>query len=114
MRSDRQRLLDILEAIVNIERYAEQGRDAFFQEELIQAWIVHHIQIIGEAAAHISQILREQYPDILWTDIISMRNVLVHHYFGIDLEEIWDTVTIDIPNLKQIVKEILQEVPEDS
>ncbi len=72
-----------------------------------------YIQIVGEAAAQLSQTLRQQHPSIPWTDIISMRNVLVHHYFGIDFNEIWDTVTIDLPYLKRNVDSILQELPED-
>lgn len=49
MRSERERLLDILEAIERIEKYAEEGKDTFEADELIQTWIVHHITIIGEA-----------------------------------------------------------------
>ena len=50
MRDDRERLLDILEAIERIERYAARGREAFENDELLQTWVVHHVQIIGEAA----------------------------------------------------------------
>jgi uncharacterized protein with HEPN domain len=50
MRDDRERLRDILEAIERIERYTSKGREEFMQDELIQTWVVHHIQIIGEAA----------------------------------------------------------------
>jgi uncharacterized protein with HEPN domain len=51
MRDPQERLRDILDAITRIERYTGRGRDAFEQDELIQVWIVHHLQIIGEAAA---------------------------------------------------------------
>jgi len=54
LRSDRELLLDILEAIEKIERYASKGKDALFEDELIQTWIVYHFQIIGEAANHLS------------------------------------------------------------
>lgn len=53
MRDGNERLLDILEAIEEIERYAVRGREAFLQDELVQVWMVHHLQIIGEAAARI-------------------------------------------------------------
>ncbi len=49
MRNDRERLLDVREAIEKIEKYADRGRDTFNSDELIQTWIVHHVQIIGEA-----------------------------------------------------------------
>jgi uncharacterized protein with HEPN domain len=83
MRDDAERLRDMLEAIVNIEKYASKGQQSYLTNELIQVWIVHHIQIIGEAAASLSSSLRDRYPDILWTDIVAMRNVLVHEYFGV-------------------------------
>lgn len=112
MRDDRERLLDILEAISNIEKYVTKGKDAFFQEELIQVWIVHYIQVIGEATAHLSEELRERHSGIPWVDIVSMRNVLVHHYFGIDLYQIWDTATIDMPNLRREIELILKGLGE--
>jgi uncharacterized protein with HEPN domain len=60
MRDDRQRLLDILEAIGNIEEYALRGKDAFLADKLLQVWMVHHLQIIGEAASGLSRELRER------------------------------------------------------
>lgn len=83
MRNDRLRLLDILEAIERIEKYAAQGREAFAQDELIQTWIVHHLQIIGEACRALPTDFRKRYPEIPWAQIIGMRHILVHHYFGI-------------------------------
>ena len=55
MRDDSERLKDILEAIENIEKYASRGKELFEQDELIQVWIIHHLQIIGEASAAMSQ-----------------------------------------------------------
>lgn len=85
MRDNRERLLDIQEAIANIEKYASRGREAFNQEELIQTWIVHHIQTIGEAVCGLTDEFREQHPEVVWEDIVGMRNIIIHHYFGIDL-----------------------------
>ncbi len=67
---------------------------------MIQVWRVHPIEIIGEATSTISDSFRIAYPHIPWRDIIPMRNVLVHHYFGIDLREIWNTVHLDLPVMK--------------
>jgi len=110
MRGARDRLEDILAAIANIEKYTARGYDAYARDELVQVWIVHHIQIIGEAAANLSQDLRESYPEMPWQDIIAMRNVLVHRYFGLDLQEVWDTVNTDLPALKNQVRSILAEM----
>lgn len=110
MRDDRQRLLDIQEAIVQIEKYTHQGRAAFDQDELIQTWVVHHLQIIGEASRGISQPLRDQYPAVPWTKIVGMRNILVHLYFGIDEEIVWSVVEHDLPNLKLEIEAILHKL----
>ena len=77
MRDDRERLLDMLEAIERIDRYASRGREAFEREELLQNWVVHHAQIIGEAARKVSDVLRRAHPEVPWVQIAAMRNVLV-------------------------------------
>ena len=107
MRGDRERLLDILEAIERIQRYALRGREAFLADELLQTWVVHHVQIIGEAASQISEGLRATHPEIPWSAIVAMRHVLVHQYFEIDPEEVWITVDRDIPDLKGKLEAIL-------
>ena len=107
MRNDREYLLDILEAIGRVERYAARGRDAFDREELVQTWIVHHLQIIGEAARKLSSEFRAAHPEIPWAEIVAMRNVLVHDYFGIDEEEVWSAVQRDLPELKRKIEAIL-------
>ena len=109
MRGDRHRLLDILEAIDSIQRRVPATREAFLQDEMVQVWAVHYIQVIGEAAAALSRASRERHSAIPWADIVSMRNVLVHQYFGIDLDEVWSTVTTDLPALKRDIEAILRE-----
>lgn len=88
MRDDRERLLDITEAIENINKYAARGKDAFRNEELVQTWTLHHLQILGEAAARVSDQFQDNHPDIPWFKIIGMRNILVHDYFRIDIEAV--------------------------
>ena len=110
MRDDRVYLLDILEAIERIEKYTAQGREAFEVNELIQTWDVHHIQIIGEATRKLSQDLRIHYSEVPWTQIMAMRNILVHDYFRIDLDEVWLVIEGDIPVLKERVEFILKEL----
>lgn len=107
MRDDRERLHDILEAISQIERYASQGKQAFETDELIQVWIVHHLQIVGEAAASLSNGFAEAYAEIPWPVIVAFRNILVHEYFRVDLETVWRVVEQDLPNLKAQVLKLL-------
>lgn len=110
MRNDRERLADILEAIERIERYAKRGRDVFGQDELVQTWVVHHLQIIGEAARGLSDVLKKAHPQVAWPQIIGMRNVLVHAYFGIDADEVWSAVERNVPDLRQKISAILAEL----
>ena len=109
MRDDRAWLLDILEALLNIEKYAAKGERAFYDEELIQVWIIYYIQVAGEAANQLSDSFKNNHTNIPWKGIIGMRNVLVHQYFGLDRDEIWDTVAKDLPLLKIKIRELLDE-----
>ncbi|HEX2798811.1 MAG TPA: DUF86 domain-containing protein [Thermoanaerobaculia bacterium] len=111
MKRDRQRLEDILEAIERIEKYASGGRASFDRDELVQTWIVHHLQIIGEAVRGLSEEIRSAHSDVPWAQIAAMRNILVHDYFGIDLEEVWAAVARDVPPLKAKVAAILDGMP---
>ena len=110
MRNERERLLDILEAIERIEKYAQEGKDAFESDELIQTWIVHHITIIGEACRTLPEDFQADHANIPWADIIGMRNILVHHYFGIDTEAVWSVVEKDLPELKLNIRGILKNI----
>ncbi len=107
MRDDRERLLDMSDAIERINKYVIRGRQAFEQDELVQNWIVHHLQILGEAAARISDDFKEKHHDIPWYRIIGMRNILVHDYFGIDFDIVWAVVEKDLPDLYDNIKKIL-------
>lgn len=109
MRSDRERLQDILEAIAQIEKYANRGQTAFHREELIQIWIVHHLQIVGEASGSLSELFIIQHPEVPWAEIIAFRNILVHEYFRVNLEIVWRIVERELPDLKAKIEAILQE-----
>lgn len=109
MRDDSGRLQDMLEAIEKIEAYVGQERQAFFEDELLQVWVIHHLQIIGEAANRLSPEIWETYPSIPWTSVIGMRHILVHNYFGVDLDRVWLVVEKDLPILKPQIEDILAE-----
>ena len=109
MRDDRARLEDILQAIGSIARYAVRGRPAFDRDELVQSWMVYHLTLIGEAAARLSPGLRDRHPEIPWPRVIGMRNILIHGYFAIDLEEVWVTVERRVPILRTQIEMILRQ-----
>jgi uncharacterized protein with HEPN domain len=110
VRDPKERLRDILDAIANIERYAARGRQAFEKDELIQSWFVRHLQIIGEAAYALPREVRDHEPEIPWTETIGMRRILVHDYFVIDTNIVWDAIERDLPNLKSKVDGLLRKL----
>ena len=107
MRKDHERLLDIRDAIVKIQKYAERGRLAFENDELVQTWIIHHLQIIGEASAQLTADFRDRHSSIPWQKIIGMRNILVHRYFGIDISLVWQAIEAELPKLLQTVEAVI-------
>lgn len=106
MRSDRERVLDILEAIEKIEQQVAADIETFAGDELQQVWAIHHLQIIGEAANALSPQFRSTHPEIPWKKIIGMRHVLVHGYFQIDLDAVWVAIEKDLPPLKRDIEAI--------
>jgi uncharacterized protein with HEPN domain len=107
MRNLRSRLQDILDAIDKIESEQAKGKVAFDSSPLIQVWMVHHLMIMGEAVRSIDPAIRQRYPAIPWRQIAGMRNILVHDYFRINGEIVWETVEKHLPALKEEVQTIL-------
>jgi len=101
-------VLDILDAIQAIEKYATGARNK--TDELIQVWFVHHLQIIGEAARKLSPAFQERHPEVPWAQIVAMRHILVHDYFAVDLDEVWAAIERDVPELKRKIVAILAEL----
>jgi len=102
-----------LEAISRIERHTIGRMDAFDTDELIQNWVTSHIQVIGEAANHVTEGLRSRHPEVPWPKIIGMRHILVHSYFEMDLEAVRGVVTRDLSSLKTQISAILAELSGD-
>ena len=109
MRLDKERLEDIFEAIENIERHLPATSDEFHGNELVRVWCLRRLEIIGEAAANLSQDVRDQSPNVPWKQIIGMRNTLIHAYFDINLDIVWDTVTSNLPPLIAELEKLLAE-----
>jgi uncharacterized protein with HEPN domain len=113
MRELRDRLEDILEAVAQIETERAKGKASFDGNPLVQVWMVHHLMIIGEAVRAIDPAVRANYPAVPWRQIAGMRNILVHDYFRINQEIVWETVERHLPPLKAEVKRILGQLPSE-
>ena len=112
MRDPRERLRDIIDAVSRIERYAVRGRTAFEGDELIQVWTLHHLQLIGEAGVQLGREFHAAHPEVPWAQIIAMRNVLVHEYFGVDVSQVWRTVERDLPGFNRAIESLLADLEE--
>lgn len=108
---DRVRLQHIVDAIVEIETYT-QGVDfeLFNSNSMMRFACIKQMEIIGEASNHISETTKNGFPDIEWEQIVGMRNVFVHEYFGVDSNLAWEIIKTDIPELKQRIIEILNRL----
>lgn len=91
----------ILDAINRIESYTEDVDHQKFQEDpMMQDAVIRQLEIIGEATKRMSGETRNRYDEVPWQDIAGMRDKLIHGYFGVDIEIIWNTITDEIPVLK--------------
>ena len=105
---DKQRLLHIVESINEIEKYIEgKNFDEFLENSMMRFASVKQIEIIGEAANHISEEVRNKFSEIQWRQITGLRHILVHEYFGVDNRLVWQIIVDDIPVLKSKIKEVL-------
>ena len=97
----------IIDAITTIEGYlAGIDEPTFRSQQLLQDGVIRQLAIIGEAVKHLSKTVRSQHAHIPWQDIAGMRDMLVHQYFGIDLDEVWLTARDDLPALKIDIQRI--------
>jgi uncharacterized protein with HEPN domain len=101
-------LRHVLDAVGRIEQYTG-GVDehAFCESSLIQDAVIRQLEIIGEAVKSLPVAICDKYPHIPWQDIAGTRDKLIHHYFGVSLDEVWLMVRRDIPVLKAEVAAIL-------
>jgi uncharacterized protein with HEPN domain len=102
-------LRHIQDAVARIEAYTARGRNAFFTDTMVQDAVIRNLEVIGEAVKNLPLDLRRRRPEIPWRSITALRNVLIHEYFGVDLEIVWRVVQRRLPALKRHVASLLSE-----
>ena len=96
---------DIIEAIEKIETYTQDLTfERFAVHKLVIDAVLRNLEVIGEAAKNIPKNIREKYPEVEWTEATGFRNVLIHDYFGVDIEAVWDTIKKNIPEFKNHIQ----------
>ena len=102
---------DILEAITRVEEYsAHPDYSSFKQDKKGIDAIIRNFEIMGEAAKKIPSDLRSQYPDMPWTEMMGMRNKMIHEYYGVDTQILWKTIKDNLTQLKPQITKMLQDL----
>ena len=105
---DKVRLMHIMDAICEIETYLiDKEFSDFMENSMMRYASIKQLEIIGEASNHISDETKSMFSQIEWAQIIGMRNVFVHAYFGVDSNLVWEIINNDLPDLKSKIHEII-------
>ena len=104
-RTDGDLLSDIREAIHRISTYViGMSYEAFVADTKTQDAVIRNLEIIGEATKNLSEQLRTEYPDVPWKSMAGVRDRLVHHYFGVNLDIVWQIATMELPKVFSFLK----------
>lgn len=109
-RNWKMRISDILQCIAKIRRFTKGYTfDEFQSDEKTIDSVLRNLEIIGEAARHVPSNIKMQHPEVPWAEMLTMRNIVIHEYHGVNLQIIWQTLKEDLPPLVPPLKRILQE-----
>lgn len=104
-------LNDIIDAIKKVQKFTKGlSYSDFYKNEMLIDAVIRNLEVIGEATRSIPSEFRKRFPDIPWARMSALRNILIHEYFGVDTEIIWDIVSNKIPELKKGISTVLSKV----
>lgn len=108
MKDDRLYLIHVLERVLRIEAYTRGGREAFLASPMAQDAVIRNFEVIGEAVKRMSEEVRQRYAHVPWRRIAGFRDVLIHGYEEVDVEEVWGVIERDVPGLRRDIEEALR------
>lgn len=100
-------LAQMLERIERIQRFTAAGREAFFNDPLIQDAVMRNFEVIGEAAKRVPDDFRQAHPELPWRSLAALRDVLIHQYEGVSLSQVWQIVESELAGLHQAIAALL-------
>ena len=104
----------ILESISNIEEFSKDlSKEQLLKDKKTQSAIIRQIEIIGEAVKNLPKSFTSKNPQVEWASIARTRDKLIHHYFGVNLETIWDIIWNELPKLRKDIQEIIEKDKEN-
>ncbi|MGO8789477.1 MAG: DUF86 domain-containing protein [Terriglobia bacterium] len=112
MRDERLYLIHIVECATRIQQYTSEGKDAFMSDSKTQDAVLRNLQILAESTQRIPGNLKAAHPEVEWSRIAGLRNILVHDYLGINLVRIWEIIEHGLPELKSKAASILRALGE--
>ena len=107
MKDDRVYLRHIRDCLERVADYARDGRGAFLADSKTQDAVIRNFEIVGEAVKNLSQAHKDAHPAIPWKRIAGLRDLLIHRYFGVKLETVWELIEREVPGLRAAIDEML-------
>jgi len=100
-------LVDIRDAVEKILQYTSGGRDEFFADPMRQDAVIRNLEVMGEAVRKVSDATRVAHPDVPWRQMAATRDRVIHGYFNVDLEIVWEIVEQELPRLRDVLQQVL-------